>query len=228
MDLLARNAPLAAIRGKTRATVVDHRAPLLSPVTVLVLLLREIGFRWYGGQHRLPDGSTGTTCFLDTSARYDDGSEIRRVAWSFCAGESMELGGDPVTIAQVCHAFDASHILPGRPILPGAARVLKAIRAADPDAWRGEMLFNERGKRLLHAAAMCGNREAQLLLAEVVELYRGFAWKLSTPVEAGPHPLYGYPLERHLRYHKGKRTGDVRSSICRDERMEELRMFGLR
>lgn len=90
------------------------------------------------------------------------------------------------------------------------------------------MMFNERGKRLLHAAAMCGHPEGRRLIAEVVELYRGYVWKLSSPAGHPPHPMYGAPLERHLRYRKGKRVGDIRAAMCKDERMEELRLFGLR
>lgn len=225
---MGQRGPLAALRGVSRTNLVDHRAPLTSPVTVLAMLLRAIGFRWYGAEKTLKDGSKGITCFIDSTTLRPDGTSTRRVAWSFRAGERHQLGGDPVSIVQVCHAFDASLQLPEKPIPPGAGRVLQVIRAQDPGVWRDEMLFNDRGKRLLHAAAMCGHPEAKRLLLEVVELYRGYVWKLSTPAGHPPHPLYGTPLERHLRYRKGRRTGDVRASICKDERMEELRLFGLR
>lgn len=228
MDLLGQSGPLRGLRGISRTNLLDHRAPLLSPVTPLAMLLRAIGFRWYGAEKTLSDGSKGITCFLDTTTLHADQSQTRRVAWSFRAGERMALGGDPVSIVQVAAYFDASLKHPETPIAPGAAAVLRAIRGDDPDLWSAEMPFNERGKRLLHGAAMCGHPEGRRLLAEVVELYRGFVWKLSTPAGHPPHPLYGAPLERHLRYRKGRRTGDVRASICKDERMEELRLFGLR
>jgi hypothetical protein len=228
MDLLGNRGPLASLRGVSRTNLVDHRAPLLSPVTPLAMLLRAIGFRWYGAEKTLSDGSKGITCFLDTTVLHADGSGTRRVAWSFRAGDRMPLGGDPVSIVQVAAFFDASLKTPERPILPGAAAVLRAIRGEDPDLWSTEMPFNERGKRLLHASAMCGHPEGKRLLAEVVELYRGYVWKLSTPAGHPPHELYGAPLERHLRYRKGKRVGDIRAAKCRDERMEELRLFGLR
>jgi len=228
MDLMGQRGPLASLRGISRTNLVDHRAPLLSPVTPLAMLLRAIGFRWYGAEKRLPDGSKGITCFLDSTTLRADGSSERRVAWSFRAGERYQLGGDPVSIVQVAAAFDASLKTPATPLAPGAAAVLRSIRAEDPDLWSTEMPFNERGRRLLHAAAMCGNPEGRRLLAEVVELYRGYIWKLSTPASHPPHPLYGAPLDRHLRYRKGRRTGDIRASICKDERMEELRLFGLR
>jgi hypothetical protein len=228
MDLLAQRGPLAGLRGISRTNLLDHRAPLLSPVTPLAMLLRAIGFRWYGAEKTLADGSKGITCFLDTTTLHSDQTQSRRVAWSFRAGDRMPLGGDPVSIVQVAHFFDASLKTPEKPILPGAAAVLRAIRGDDPDLWSRDMPFNERGRRLLHSAAMCGQPEAKRLLLEVVELYRGYVWKLSTPAGHPPHPLYGSPLERHLRYRKGKRVGDVRASTCKDERMEELRMFGLR
>lgn len=228
MDLLGQRGPLHGLRGISRTNLLDHRAPLLSPVTPLAMLLRAIGFRWYGAEKRLQDGSRGITCFLDTTTLYADGTSTRRVAWSFRAGERYPLGGDPVSIVQVAAFFDASLKTPEKPILPGAAAVLRAIRGQDPELWSTEMLFNERGKRLLHAAAMCGHPEGRQLIGEVVELYRGYVWKLSTPAAHPPHALYGSPLERHLRYRKGKRVGDVRASICKDERMEELRLFGLR
>ena len=228
MDLLGERGPLHGLRGISRTNLVDHRPPLTSPVTALVMLLRAIGFRWYGAEKSLKDGSKGITCFLDSTILRLDGTSQRRVAWSLRAGDRVPLGGDPVSIVQVCHAFDASLQMPEKPILPGAAAVLRAIRSIDPELWSTEMLFNERGKRLLHAAAMCGNPEGKRLLAEVVELYRGYVWKLSTPPNHPPHPIYGAPLERHLRYRKGRRTGDIRASICKDERMEELRLFGLR
>lgn len=228
MDLLAPTGPLAGLRGTARTNLIDHRAPLLSPVTVMAMLLHAIGFRWYGAVKRLPDGSTGTTCYIDTTTHYSNGGLERRVAWSFRGGDRVPLGGDPVSIVQVCHFFDASQVPPQTPIPRGAEAVLRAIRTASPEVWTGERLFNERGKLLLAAAAQCSNHEGRLLLAETLDLYRGYVWKLSTPIGHGPHPLYGYPLDRHLRYRKGKRTGDIRASICRDERMEELRMFGLR
>jgi hypothetical protein len=40
--------------------------------------------------------------------------------------------------------------------------------------------------------------------------------------------VYGYPLDRHLRYHRGKRRGDVRQSLEFDHRMDELKTLGLR
>lgn len=228
MDLLAANGPLRAVRGKTRAALTDHRAPLLSPVTVLVAFLHAVGFRWYGAEKQMRDGSTGTTCFLDTTIKFDDGQELRRVAWSFIAGDRLPIASDPVSIVQVCHFFDASQKAPEKPIPRGAEEVLRAIRVAKPELWTGERLFNDRGRLLLEAATACSNQEGRRLLGDTIEIYRGFAWKLATPVGHPPHPIYGYPLERHLRYRKGRRTGDIRASICRDERMEELRMFGLR
>lgn len=228
MDLLGQRGPLHGLRGVSRTNLLDHRAPLVSAVTPLAMLLRAIGFRWYGAQKRLADGSTGITCFLDTTTLYADGQSSRRVAWSFRAGDRYQVGTDPVSIVQVAAFFDASLKRPEKPILPGAAAVLRAIRAEDPEIWSAEMMFNARGKRLLHAAAMCGHPEGRRLISEVVELYRGYVWKLSTPAGHPPHDLYGSPLERHLRYRKGKRVGDVRAAMCKDERMEELRLFGLR
>lgn len=228
MDLMGNRGPLAGLRGISRTNLLDHRAPLISPVTPLAMLLRAIGFAWYGAEKILSDGSRGITCFLDTTTLRPDGTGIRRVAWSFRAGDRLPLGGDPVSIVQVAAFFDASLKAPGKPILPGAARVLHAIRGDDPDLWSAEMPFNERGKRLLRSAGMCGHPEGRRLLAEVVELYRGYVWKLSTPAGVPPHPVYGSPLERHLRYRKGKRVGDIRAAMGKDERMEELRVFGLR
>lgn len=96
------------------------------------MLLRAIGFRWYGAEKKLADGSRGITCFLDTTTLYANGQSSRRVAWSFRAGERYQLGTDPVSIVQVAAFFDASLKTPEKPILPGAAAVLRATGARIP------------------------------------------------------------------------------------------------
>mgnify|MGYP001803813613 CR=1 FL=1 len=228
MNLLDPGAPLAAVKGKSRVPFVDHRPPLSSPITLVVMLCQAVGFKWYGPEKTLDDGSTGTSCFLDTLVKYGDGTEIRRVVWAFTAGDRVEVGGDKVSIVQIGHFFRSSNATPEEPLGRGARAVFAAMTRDHPELWTQEMPFNQRGKLLLEVAATAPHREAQLILATVIELYRGFVWKLSTPVDHPPHPQYGYPLERHLRYKKGRRVGDVRKSICLDHRMEELRQFGLR
>ena len=224
MDLLATD--LSAVKGKRRIAVRDHRAPLSSPVTLVVMLLKAAGFDWYGATKRLEDGSEGTSCFLDTTTAYADGTRTRSVTWTFTGEKTVEIGGDPVGIHAMAHALGYSEFSGTRPLGRGAATVLASIRAAAP--LEGDMLFNERGRLLLAACHQCGNREGAALLAEALELYRGFCWKLSTPVGHPPHPDYGYPLDRHLRYHRGKRRGDVRQSLEFDHRMDELKTLGLR
>lgn len=221
---------LKAIQGLVRAPVVDYRPPLESPITVLVMLVRAAGFPWYGVEKRLPDGSLGTSCYLNTVTLRPDGGQERRVVWSFTGNSPVDLAGDPVTIWQMCAALGFA---PGgrapageKPLGRGAASLLAAVRAMAPLS--GEMPFNERGKALLRAAAEASHPGARRLLADAVELYRGYVWKLSMPIDHPPHPEYGYPLDSHFRYRKAKRVGDVRQSICRDERMEELRVLGLR
>lgn len=214
---------LKALQGKVRATVLDTRPPLTSPVTVFVMLLRAAGFEWFGAEKQLPDGSTGTSCFLNTVSLWSDGTQSRRVVWSFVGEQPVVMAGDLVTIAQMAGALGFGE---PRPVARGAAAMLASVRAAAP--WQPELPFNERGKLLVRAAAEASHPGARLLLADAVELYRGYVWKLSTPIEHPPHPLYGYPLDSHYRFRKGRRTGDVRQSICRDERMEELRVLGLR
>jgi hypothetical protein len=91
-----------------------------------------------------------------------------------------------------------------------------------------EMPFNDRGRLLLQAGIEAAHPEAKRWIADIIELFRGYCWKLSTPIDHDPHPEYGYPLDRHLRYVRGKRRGDVRQSIPYDHRMEELRQLGLR
>lgn len=224
MDLLGSD--LSAIKGKRRVAVRDHRAPLMSPVTLVVMLLKAAGFEWYGADKRLADGSTGTSCFLDTTTAYADGTKARSVTWTFTGDTVVEIGGDRVGIHAMAHALGYSAFSGTRPLGRGAATVLSSVHTVAPLA--GEMLFNERGKRLHAACHAAGNREARELLTEALELYRGFCWKLSTPVDHPPHAVYGYPLDRHLRYHRGKRRGDVRQSLEFDHRMDELKTLGLR
>lgn len=226
MDLLAPGNALNSIRGKRRVAVVDYRPPLVSPVTVLVMFLKAAGFEWYGARKRQPDGSEATTCFIDTLTKYADGSEERKVVWSFEAEKAVDVGGCEVGIHALAHALGYSRFSGNRPLEGGAREVIQVIlQSVD---LRREMPFNDRGRALLHAAGTVSHREARLWLADVVELYRGFCWKLSTPADHPPHPDYGYPLDRHLRYKRGKRRGDVRQSIPYDQRMEELRQLGLR
>lgn len=232
IDVLGMNGAkgIRAIQGLVRAPIVDYRPPLTSPITVLVMLCKAAGFRWYGPEKKLPNGHKGTSCFLNTVTLYSDGTQERKVVWSFVGGEPAEIAGDPVSIWQICGGLGYA---PGgrmpkgeKPIGRGAAAILAAVRSAVP--WEPEMPFNERGKRLLRAAAEASHPGARVLIADAVELYRGYVWKLSTPIEHPPHPEYGYPLDSHFRYRKGRRTGDLRQSICRDERMEELKVLGLR
>lgn len=232
-SLLSRpQRDLRAIQGVVRAPIVDDRPPLESPITVLVMLLKAAGFAWYGVRKALPDGQTATSCYINTVTLYSDGTQSRRVVWSFIGGDEarVELGGDAVSIWQACaglgYAPSGRWPRGEKPLGRGAAAVLAAVRAAAP--WESAMPFNERGRRLLRAAAEASHPEARRLLADAVELYRGYVWKLTMPIEHPPHPDYGYPLDAHFRYRKGKRTGDVRQSLCRDERMEELRVLGLR
>lgn len=228
MDLLQPGRPLAAVKGKARVPLVDTRPPLSSPMTLVVLLLKATGFRWYGPEKELSDGRKGTSCFLDTCVKHADGTERRKVVWAFIGNERKELGGDPVSLIQIAHFFGYCEKTPERPLPRGAREVLSSILRADEKIWRDEMPFNTRGKRLLAACAAAGHKEAQLILCDVLDLYRGYCWKLSTPVGTPAHPVYGDPLERHLRYRHGKRTGDVRQSIEYDHRMDELQQLGLR
>jgi|GEM_PF-3497756 len=228
MDLLASGSALAAVKGKSRIPFVDHRPPLSSPVTLVVMLCQALGFRWYGPEKTLPNGTTGPSCFLDTLVKYSDGTEMRRVVWAFVAGDRVDVASEPVSIVQVSRFFRCGTITPDKPLPRCAEAVFRAMTRDHPELWTEEMPFNHRGKLLLEVTATAPNREAQIILSTVLELYRGFVWKLSTPVDHPPHPEYGYPLERHLRYKKGRRVGDVRKSIHLDQRMEELRQFGLR
>lgn len=224
MDLLA--SELSAVKGKRRVALRDHRAPLSSPVTLIAMLLKAAGFEWYGATKRMEDGSEGTSCFLDTTTAYSDGTKVRNVVWTFTGEKTIELGRDPVGIYAMANALGYSEFPGTRPLGRGAATLLKSIRSAAP--LEGEMLFNERGKLLFEACHNATGAEARKLLTEALELYRGFCWKLSTPVGTPPHPVYGYPLDRHLRYHRGKRRGDVRQSLEFDHRMDELKTLGLR
>lgn len=230
MDLLSSGNALDAIRGKARVCILDFRSPLTSPITLLVMTLKACGFEWYGAQKRQADGSTATTAFLDTTACAADGTKVRRVVWNLQGDTLVELGGDPIGLHVLAAAlgYVAPH-RPSRPIpapRPGAAAVIAQLRAALP--LTEEIPFNERGRRMLAAAHACSHPEARALVGTIIDLYRGYCWKLSTPPGTPPHPDYGYPLDRHYRYHRGKRRGDVRQSICHDERMEELRSLGLR
>lgn len=220
------------VTGLLRVPITDDRPPLTSPITLLVCLLHGAGFRWYGVQKRLPDGTIGTTCFLDTSWLWSDGTTERRIVWSLIGDEPIDLGGDRTGIAQLTVAlgFD-SFAQPRDPLGRGAREVVDAIRRVESETGfftDDPIPFNERGKRLVAAAAQCGQIEARRLLAHTVEVYRGFCWKLATPVGHPPHPEYGWPLDRHYRYRKGKRKGDVRASISREERMDELATLRLR
>jgi hypothetical protein len=231
IDILGSEARgLKAIQGLVRAPIVDHRDPLTSPITALVMLIKAAGFRWYGPEKRLPNGGRGTSCFLNTVTLLADGSRERKVVWSFIGGEPMEVAGDPVSIWQFCAAlgFAPGGRMPKgeKPIGRAAAALLASVRAEVP--WARELPFNLRGKALLTAAAQASHPGARVLIADAVDLYRGFCWKLTTPIDHPPHPDYGYALDAHYRFRKGKRTGDVRQSICKDERMEELRTLGLR
>lgn len=226
MDLLAPGNDLNAIKGKKRVAVVDHRAPLSSPVTVLVMLLKAAGFPWYGATKRMPDGSENTSCFIDTVTKYADGREVRRVVWTFQGDDPVDVASETVSLHAMAHFFGFSAMAGPGSLSRGVSDVLGAVREVAPLS--GVMPFNVRGRLLLEAAAKARHKEAQLWLADAVDLYRGFCWKLSTPIDHPPHPVYGFPLDRHLRYHKGKKRGDVRASLVFDERMEELRMLGLR
>lgn len=221
---------IRAIQGLVRAPIVDYRPPTTSPITVLVMIIKACGFRWYGPEKRLPNGGKGTSCYLNTVTLRPDGTSVQKVVWSFIGDDPVDIGGDPVSIWQLCAALGFA---PGgrapegeKALGPGAAAVLRAVREACD--WSPEMPFNARGKSLLTAAASASHPAARWILAETVELYRGYIWKLTTPIDHPPHPDYGYPLDCHYRFRKGKRTGDVRQSLCRDERMEELRVLGLR
>lgn len=68
--------------------------PLESPITVLVMLLKAAGFAWYGVEKALPNGQTGTSCYLNTVTLHGDGTQSRRVVWSFIGGDEarVELG----------------------------------------------------------------------------------------------------------------------------------------
>ena len=201
------------------------------------MAMKAAGFEWYGADKALPDGSRATTAFLDTLTTRADGTSTRRVTWTLRGDTLIELGGDPVGLYVFAAAL--GYVAPtraGRDVpapRPGAAAVLAQLRAALP--LEGEMPFNERGRRLVSAGGAVSHPEARAIVASVIELYRGYCWKLSTPAtdpvngaRTPPHPLYGYPLDRHYRYHRGQRRGDVRQSICRDERMAELATLGLR
>ncbi len=227
MDLLAPGSPLDAIKGKSRVAIVDHRAPLLSPVTVLVMTLKAAGFEWYGANKPLPNGGRATTAFLDTISAHADGTMTRKVTWTLVGDKTVEIGGDPAGLHVICAAL--GYAPPGRTVpdpRPGAAAVLREMRRVLPLA--SEMPFNDRGRLLLQAGIEAAHPEAKRWIADIIELYRGYCWKLSTPIDHYPHPEYGYPLDRHLRYVRGKRRGDVRQSIPYDHRMEELRQLGLR
>jgi hypothetical protein len=227
MNLLAPGAPLDAIKGKARVAIVDHLPPLSSPITLLVMVLKAAGFEWYGARKSDADGREMTTAYLDTVSKATDGTERRRVTWTLIGDQTVDIAGDPCGLHQICAAL--GYPPPGRqvpPPRPGAAALLAELRRVLP--LTGEMPFNARGKALLAASLETSNPEARRWIADLVEIYRGYCWKLSTPADHPPHPEYGYPLDRHLRYVRGKRKGDVRQSLCYDARMEELRMLGLR
>lgn len=227
MNLLGDGQSLSSIKGKKRVALVDYRPPLSSPITVLVMLLKAAGFEWWGADKKLPDGSSGTSCFIDTLNHHPDGTGYRHVVWTFSGDHTIELGGDEIGIYAIAHFFGYSPFAnPGKPIPRGALSVLSSVRDVAP--LTGEMPFNARGKALLEAVPRASHKAAQLWLADAVDLYRGFCWKLSTPIDHPPHPDYGYPLDRHFRYRKGKRKGDVRQSLVFDERMDELKVLGLR
>lgn len=216
---------LQPLRYKTRVSITDYRAPLSSPVTLLVMLLKSVGFDWYGAEKKMPNGDAGTVSFLDTTVAYADGTQARKITWNFLGDDKREIGGAMVSLDQIAHYLRMAQRPPASVIDPAAAEVLKAIR--EQDIWRGELPFNERGRRLAECALNAPNPEAREILSAMVVLYRGFCWKLSARPDGGPHPDYGYPLERHIRYQKGKRKGDVRMSISKDERMAELETFKL-
>lgn len=232
MNLLGTGGALESIKGKARVAIVDHRAPLTSPITLLVMIVKSAGFEWYGGEKIAANGQRQTTSFLDTTTAHADGRQTRRVTWTLCGDAKVDIGGESCGLHALCAALGyAPPVRPGRaaPQPPrGSAEVIAAMRLALGRALTDEMPFNERGRLLLDAAATTGNYEVRGWILDLIELYRGFCWKLATPAGHPPHPEYGYPLERHLRYTSGKRRGDVRASLCVDERMEELRTLGLR
>jgi hypothetical protein len=230
MNLLAPGGALEAIKGKGRVAIVDHRSPLVSPITLLVMCAKAAGFEWWGAQKTAENGQRVTTAFLDTLYKHSDGGATRRVVWTLCADDRVDIGGVPVGLHALCAGLGyAPPQSPKRePLAPprGAAEVIAEARRVLP--LEGEMPFNERGRRLLAAAVETSHAEVRAWILDIIELYRGYCWKLATPPAHPPHPDYGYPLDRHLRYVSGKRKGDVRASLCFDERMEELKVLGLR
>lgn len=218
---------LQPLRYKVRVSVKDYKPPLESPVTVLVMLLKALGFEWYGAEKTMADGKVGQSSFLDTTKLWADGSSERKVVWNFIGERQAVIAGEPCGLTQIANFFKLANCKPDKALDPEAVEVLKAVRDADPSVWTGRMPFNDRGRRISEAAARVSDPEAKEILGAVLVLYRGFSWKLSTPIEAGPHDDYGWPLERHYRYEKGNRKGDVRMSISRDERMAELEEFKL-
>lgn len=230
IDLLSPGGPLDAIKGRARVAIVDHRPPLESPITLLVMAAKSAGFAWYGGEKVAANGQRLTTAFIDTLCHHGDGTRTRRVVWTLCGDEPVDIAGVPVGLHALCSALGYAPPSRGRhpdPMPgPGAAAVVAELRRVLP--LTGEMPFNERGRLLLAAAHQTSDREARRWIADIIDLYRGYCWKLATPAGHPPHPDYGYPLERHLRYVNGKRRGDIRARLCLDERMAELRTLGLR
>ncbi len=232
MNLLAPEGALSAIKGKSRVAILDHRPPLTSPITLLVMAVKSAGFAWYGAEKMGPNGQRQTTAFLDTTQAFADGTQVRRVVWTLCGDDKMDIGGVPVGIHALCSAL--GYAPPARQGKPdptparGAAEVIAELRRALGRALTDEMPFNDRGRMLLNAAIETPNHEVRGWILDIVELYRGYCWKLATPVGTPPHPEYGVPLDRHLRYVHGKRRGDVRASLGVEERMEELRSLRLR
>ena len=145
MNLLQPGNPLDAIRGKKRLPILDHRPPLQSPVTLLVMLLKAIGFRWYGAEKTLENGSTGTSCFLDTTKAFPDGTMARRIVWNFIGDDRVGVGGDPVSLVQVAHFFNYSEFVPEKNMPPGAKRVFRAhyYRRIARSGWKRCRLIRE-------------------------------------------------------------------------------------
>lgn len=220
---------LESIRYLLRHSILDQdRDPLDSPVTLLVMLLHAVGFRWYGTEKEMPDGSKAVTPFLDTTMLFKDGKTRRKIVWNLIADDVREIGGDPVSIIQVCFAMGFSHQAPSSRLGRGAASVLSDIRAAGGPIWTDTMPYNDRGQGIHRAAQQVSLGESREILHAVLDLYRGFCWKLGAPADHPPHEEYGYPLDRHFRYVHGYRKGDLRQSLSHEQRMDELAALKLR